>query len=659
MHRVRLQVASSEKIDNPIDFLDDLEGAGKIIAEFEDENFSTVTASTLDTTDESTILSDQEFNVDILSTLDDPQLSDPGTVVEQVLGTLENPSPSVTLNESIPSLTEAEPLLQIRQQEEPVVAPSLQKILKFAIPAIGVWLCAPILSLIDTSSVGLLSGTAQQAALNPAVAVTDYGGLLIAFMYTGTTNLIASVKEKERDEPTKPKTAKTLVRAMQVSIYVGVILGGTLISLAHPLLRAIIGNDAIDPAVFAAAMRYVRIRGLGMPAAVAIGSAQSACLGLKDVRSPLYVLFAAALVNLIGDIMLVGKKGAWIGGAAGAAWATVFSQYAALGMFVYWLTSSANNTTTNSSLKDRDVVNISRPIMELTGQCERGEQRRLRLRNSLKSFRSSVTKSKESNSVPISSEQKFSARGFLNGRFSLKKLVKFPKAKDIELFKPYFLPVTTTQFGRVSSYIAMSHVVSSALGTASMAANQIILSFFYCLTPIADSLSLTAQSFVPGIFQKKESEERTAAMKKMKTNFMKAGLIFGGVMSTLVGMMPKLGNFFSSDLGVLAEIATVIPALMGVFSVHGIICAQEGLLLGQKDLSFLGKAYASFFFIVPFFMLRVKKAALSGAANIGLRSVWQVFFVYQLVRMTFWVTRTSLLQIRREKTPAVNLDVQQ
>jgi hypothetical protein len=61
----------------------------------------------------------------------------------------------------------------------PIEAPSVRKILTFAIPAIGVWLCGPLLSLIDTSAVGLLSGTAQQAALNPATAVTDYAALLI------------------------------------------------------------------------------------------------------------------------------------------------------------------------------------------------------------------------------------------------------------------------------------------------------------------------------------------------------------------------------------------------------------------------------------------------------------------------------------------------
>jgi hypothetical protein len=51
---------------------------------------------------------------------------------------------------------------------------TVQKILRFAIPAVGIWLCNPLLSIIDTSSVGLMAGTIQQAALNPAVAVTDY-----------------------------------------------------------------------------------------------------------------------------------------------------------------------------------------------------------------------------------------------------------------------------------------------------------------------------------------------------------------------------------------------------------------------------------------------------------------------------------------------------
>ena len=68
--------------------------------------------------------------------------------------------------------------------------PSVGKILKFAIPAIGVWLCGPLLSLIDTSAVGVFSGTIQQAALNPAVAVTDYAALLIVSVIITITIIV-------------------------------------------------------------------------------------------------------------------------------------------------------------------------------------------------------------------------------------------------------------------------------------------------------------------------------------------------------------------------------------------------------------------------------------------------------------------------------------
>ena len=63
--------------------------------------------------------------------------------------------------------------------EKPVPqAPDIRAIIKFAIPAIGIWLCGPLLSLIDTGAVGILSGTAQLAALNPAITITDDGSLL-------------------------------------------------------------------------------------------------------------------------------------------------------------------------------------------------------------------------------------------------------------------------------------------------------------------------------------------------------------------------------------------------------------------------------------------------------------------------------------------------
>jgi Na+-driven multidrug efflux pump len=604
-----------------------------------------------------------------------------------------SPSASSSLQTSLAQVQELPDIVPAAEViGDTIHTPSVAKILKFAVPAVGVWLCSPLLSLIDTSSVGLLSGTVQQAALNPAVAVTDYAALLIAFLYTATTNLIAAARETDSVGAVTAKTTagaaaaststkRTFVGALQFSTFVGAGLGTILYVFAKPLLRAIIGNDAIPPAVLAAAMKYVKIRALGMPAAAVIGSAQAACLGLQDVRSPLYVLLAAAVVNFMGDMLFVGSSHPWIGGAAGAAWATVFSQYAAVTLFVYWLTHKAKEEN-----KAR-VMDVSKAILELTGKpTSAGKSRHQKFVDSVRNLR--LTKSSPPRKQPPSlsspvdvvteatttmatatatvtatattveeapvkevskSEKSFSARGFLKGSFRAMDLLKVPRRDIVKEFSPYILPVTSTQVGRVSGYVAMSHVISSALGTASMAAQQVIVSFFYCLCPIADSLSLTAQSFVPSVAGKKISKERSKALGRMAVNFVKAGAIFGGLMVGAVACIPFLSRFFTADAQVVALVNTVAPLLVGFFSMHGILCACEGLLLGQKDLGFLGKSYAAYFFIVPYFMLRVKRAALAGTRIVSLSSVWKVFLGYQVSRAVAWALRVLIIQRKTEK----------
>jgi len=548
---------------------------------------------------------------------------------------------------------------------EVIRVPSVKKIVSFAIPAIGVWLCSPLLSLIDTSAVGLLSGTSQQAALNPAVAVVDYAALLMAFMYTATTNLVAAAQEKDRQVEGKPRTAKMLIGSMQLSGYAGTFLGATLIIFSKVLLKAIIGNDALDPDVFLAAMKYVCIRALGMPAAVILGSAQAACLGMQDIRSPLYVLFAAAVVNLFGDMLFVGSTNPWIGGAAGAAWATVFSQYAALFMFLKWLRSKPNPKPVPTPMPaEPNVMNLTDAIMELTGpSSSKGSSRRKNFSQSLRSFGNWSSKKVNGAGKPLFSrrskavkkkvtkeedEPYFSTRGFLSGRFKKRNLFTFPPKDVTNEFAPYVFPVTVTSVGRVSGYVAMSHVVSSALGTVGMAAQQVIVSVFYCLTPIADSLGLTAQSFVPGLVEKKKSPERSAALKQTLINLNKAGFLFGAAMVSAIACLPLVSKFFTTDPNVIAQVNSVVPMLSVFFTVHAMFCGTEGFLLGRKDLGFLSKMYAGFFVVVPWCLLRVKRAALAGA-NVNLATVWTVFTGYQLVRVSSWFIRARFLLKRSER----------
>ena len=559
-----------------------------------------------------------------------------------------------------------------------VQAPRTSRIIKFAIPAMGVWLCSPILSMIDTSAVGLLAGTAQQAALNPAVSVTDYGGLLVAFMYTASTNLIAGAREADMVEDggladvdsnvnAKPRTARTLIAALQLALYVGIGFGLVLGTFSQHLLRALIGNTAsMDPAVFAAANRYVMIRSLGMPAAVVIGSAQSACLGMQDIKSPLYVLLAAALVNALGDALFVGSKNIWIGGCSGAAWATVLSQYAALGLFVAWLKSKPKGTnvdshsTQNEELaEDVKKVDISNAIMELTTKSEEGKSRRKRFRRSvrainkgrisLSSWTDRLNKKKDGANSKPSTASAPPSRGVLANQFGLADLFKLPPLAIAKEFWPFVIPVTTTAIGRISGYLAMSHVASSALGVTDMAAQAVIFSFFCCLTPICDSLNLTAQSFVPAIFEKKPSKARADALRQTLRNFSKVGGIFGAVLVAMVATIPVLSRYFTADMAVRTAVNQAIPGLSLFFALSGLVCVGEGMLLGQKDLKFLGNAYGAYFFAVPYFLLRLKKRALLGLQDVGVGTMWRTFSFYQVIRCCIWFARMTQLQRRTDR----------
>ena len=559
-----------------------------------------------------------------------------------------------------------------------VQAPSTSRIIQFAIPAMGVWLCSPILSMIDTSAVGLLAGTAQQAALNPAVSVTDYGGLLVAFMYTASTNLIAGAREADLVEDggladldasnvnIKPRTARTLIAALQLALYVGIGFGLVLGTFSRHLLRALIGNAAsMDPAVFAAANRYVMIRSLGMPAAVVIGSAQSACLGMQDIKSPLYVLLAAALVNALGDALFVGSQNIWIGGCSGAAWATVLSQYAALGLFVAWLKSkpkpqgsNVEQNQSSESINDVKKVDISSAILELTTKSEEGKSRRKRFRRSvrainkgrisLSSWTDRLNKKKDRFSAKPSSVSSPPSRGVLANQFRLLDLFKLPPLAIAKEFWPFVIPVTTTAIGRISGYLAMSHVASSALGVTDMAAQAVIFSFFCCLTPICDSLNLTAQSFVPAIFEKKPSKARADALRQTLRNFSKVGGMFGAVLVAMVATIPVLSRYFTADMAVRTAVNQAIPGLSLFFALSGLVCVGEGMLLGQKDLKFLGNAYGAYFFAVPYFLLRLKKRALLGLQDVGVGTMWRTFSFYQVIRCCIWFARMTQLQGRTD-----------
>ena len=79
------------------------------------------------------------------------------------------------------------------------------------------------------------------------------------------------------------------------------------------------------------AVSYVRIRAIAIPGAIIQSVCQALCLGIKDSKNPMYSVFLAAFVNFSLDLVccsLLDK------GIAGAAWATLVSQYCAAALLL-------------------------------------------------------------------------------------------------------------------------------------------------------------------------------------------------------------------------------------------------------------------------------------------------------------------------------------
>ncbi|CAN1125154.1 Protein DETOXIFICATION 46, chloroplastic [Linum perenne] len=132
----------------------------------------------------------------------------------------------------------------------------VKEIAMFTGPATGLWLCGPLMSLIDTVVIGQGSSI-ELAALGPGTVLCDYICYVFMFLSVATSNLVATALARQ-------------------------------------------------------------IRGLAWPAVLVGWVAQSASLGMKDSWGPLKALAVSTLINGVGDVVLCSFLGYGIAGAAWA-----------------------------------------------------------------------------------------------------------------------------------------------------------------------------------------------------------------------------------------------------------------------------------------------------------------------------------------------------
>ncbi|XP_050231281.1 protein DETOXIFICATION 46, chloroplastic-like [Mercurialis annua] len=200
----------------------------------------------------------------------------------------------------------------------------MKEIVMFTGPATGLWLCGPLMSLIDTAVIGQGSSI-ELAALGPGTVVCDYMSYVFMFLSVATSNLVAtSLTRQDKDE---------VQHQISILLFVGLVCGIFMFLFTRFfgswVLTAFTGQK--NAHIVPAANTYVQIRGLAWPAVIVGWVAQSASLGMRDSWGPLKALAVSSIVNAVGDVVLCSYMGY---GIAGAAWATMVSQIIAAYMMI-------------------------------------------------------------------------------------------------------------------------------------------------------------------------------------------------------------------------------------------------------------------------------------------------------------------------------------
>ncbi|XP_060176146.1 LOW QUALITY PROTEIN: protein DETOXIFICATION 46, chloroplastic-like [Lycium barbarum] len=198
------------------------------------------------------------------------------------------------------------------------------EIAKFSGPAVGLWLCGPLMSLIDTAVVGQGSSI-ELAALGPGTVFCDNTSYIFMFLSIATSNLVAtSLARQDKDQ---------VQHQISILLFLGLVCGVLMFFITRLFgIRALTSfTGAKNIQIINSANTYIQIRGLAWPALLVGWVAQSASLGMKDSWGPLKALAVATVVNGIGDIVLCRI---FSYGIAGAAWATMVSQVVAAYMMI-------------------------------------------------------------------------------------------------------------------------------------------------------------------------------------------------------------------------------------------------------------------------------------------------------------------------------------
>ena len=189
-----------------------------------------------------------------------------------------------------------------------------RRILELALPAFAALVAQPLFVMADTAIVGQL-GTDPLAGLGVGSTLTLALVGVFVFLAYGSTATVARLVGANREKD----AAESGVQAMWLALVLGAVIGVVSWGFA-PQLAAWLGAGG---AVHEQAVAYLRWSLPGLPGMFLVLAATGTLRGMADGRTPMVLAIGAAVLNLVGDVVLVFGLGM---GIAGSGAATAFAE---------------------------------------------------------------------------------------------------------------------------------------------------------------------------------------------------------------------------------------------------------------------------------------------------------------------------------------------
>ena len=229
----------------------------------------------------------------------------------------------------------------------------------FTLPVMASLVVEPFASLVDTAFVERL-GAASAAGLGAATALMSGVLWIFNFLGVGTQTEVAHAIGAGK--------AQRVGSVASLGLILAVLLGLGLTLLTWPGVERFSIWMSADVTVQTDAQVYLTIRLLGVVPSLVVTAAFGVLRGLQDMRMPLWIAGGMSLVNIVLDPILIFGIGSIPAlGIAGAAWATILSQFIGMAWALWVIAKQTKLTSDFDWHRARRFFLIGRDLALRTG----------------------------------------------------------------------------------------------------------------------------------------------------------------------------------------------------------------------------------------------------------------------------------------------------